>query len=255
METFQQQKIFFDQHWPALRQSVESRGAAGLEETILRFTLPMERRILFLFARMGLIMGEWEGKNFGDIIAVAESGIRYYLAEAEAESSPEAQSARLDSANVISYNLAADLADCWPDDPLFRSKNEFTAGLTAAERCIAWRVQLGKGARPLSMAYWAKGYHEGRMAKFNAMLASMRISLAYLMQDLSDAAKADPASDLLLAQGYVALAEEKAGVMRRLYDMAKIRHALDSRLSSHPEEKGDLDFARQQLEIAQDRFS
>src|SRR5205085_6436120 len=52
----------------------------------------------------------------------------------------------LDSYNAMSFNLAADLADCWPNDESPRQQRYFEAGLRAAEDCVRWRNELNKPA-------------------------------------------------------------------------------------------------------------
>jgi hypothetical protein len=64
-----------------------------------------------------------------------------------------------DTGNIFSYNLLADLADCWPDDDLPRERHHFEEGLRAAEDCIRWREELGKPNDRKAMAWWGKGAH------------------------------------------------------------------------------------------------
>jgi hypothetical protein len=112
----------------------------------------IERRVLYMFVRQGLL-----SKGLDLYISVARAGIDTFLAAAEAEEASELRDARIDGANIIAYNLSADLADCWEDDGLTRRSEHFAVGAEMADRCIAWRKQLSKPAWSRSVAHWARG--------------------------------------------------------------------------------------------------
>ena len=116
MNTFEEQLAFFKEHWPSMRTACEEDGTEGLIGKILAYEDDLERRVLFMFARQGISDPSWELGDFDLLIAVADAGIAEFLRQAEAAEDDETRAKPTDGANVISYNLAADLADCWPGD-------------------------------------------------------------------------------------------------------------------------------------------
>ncbi|MHC4341399.1 MAG: hypothetical protein ACYSX0_14455 [Planctomycetota bacterium] len=51
METFQEQRDFFQARWNGMREAAESGGAKGIIRFIEGFDDPLERRVLHIFAR------------------------------------------------------------------------------------------------------------------------------------------------------------------------------------------------------------
>jgi hypothetical protein len=62
-------------------------------------------------------------------------------------------------ANVLAYNLAADLAPCWPGDEMVREVHHSEVGVDLADNCLQWRVELGKGPDAFAIAHWVRGVH------------------------------------------------------------------------------------------------
>ena len=82
-----------------------------------------------------------------------------FCAASEAAPDDQAREGLLQGASILSYNLSADLADCWPGDEKERTRAHFEAGLAAAKDCVRWREELQNPPGTLSMAWWAKGMH------------------------------------------------------------------------------------------------
>jgi hypothetical protein len=119
----------------------------------------------------------------------------------------------LDSYNAMSFNFAADLADCWPEDDLPREQRHFEAGLKAAEDCVRWRNELNKPPRPFSIAYWAKGMHLFSLGHYSGAVKSFALALSFAeraaeAEGKSTTLDADASFDILLSNGYLGLAEQ-----------------------------------------------
>jgi hypothetical protein len=124
---------------------------------------PPLRRKLYALARQALPGRQAGDRRFDDVIRIARAGIAEDLREAElARARGVAEEARecIDSANRLSYNLSADLAECWPGDEAPRERHHFEAGLRAAYDCVVWRQELGKPPDRRAMAHWAAGMHQ-----------------------------------------------------------------------------------------------
>jgi hypothetical protein len=124
---------------------------------------PALRRKLYAVARQVLPGRQSSDRRFDDVIRIARAGIAEDLREAElARARGVADEARecIDSANRLSYNLSADLAECWPGDEAPRERHHFEAGLRAAYDCVVWRQELGKPPDRRAMAHWAAGMHQ-----------------------------------------------------------------------------------------------
>lgn len=206
MKTFEDQKAFFDRHEADLRRTAEDGGAEAVLAFFDGFDDDLERRVLYVFARQALIMGEGEGRSLDIYVAVTRAVTRRLLDEAAGADEEKARR-RKGLANIIAYNLAADLADCWPDDGLERSRPHFEAGLAAASDCVRWREEAGGDPAGLSMAWWAKGMHELSLGDARSAVASFARSLVYAEKE------SDSESDfgVVLGRGYLGIARRIHG--------------------------------------------
>ena len=216
MQTYQEQQDFFNERWPQMAKAAESNGSAGVIEFINGFESDLEKRVLYMFARQGLGNDEWEAKSLDLLIEVADAGIAEFMRQAEAAEDKEERNKRVDGANVISFNLAADLADCWPGDETPREKRHYERGLKAAEACLMWREMLGKPAGPFSMAFWAHGMHALGLGDTEVAIGSFQSSLEYAQQAAADegvSTEAGPQGTfaVILGVGYLGLARWAAG--------------------------------------------
>jgi hypothetical protein len=171
----------------------------------------------------------------------------------------------LNSYNALSYNFAADLADCWPGDTVPREQRHFEAGLRAAEDCVRWRNELNKPPKSFSLAYWAKGYHLLALGHASGAVKSFNMSLGFALRDAQDNNKlaalgAGSTFDVLLTTGYLGIAElaESSPSGQCRYDEALDLFREQLRLS---EASGDADVKQNaeigigQLEIAKAKYA
>ena len=245
----EQQRAFFDEQWPGLKPVLESDGATALVRRIESF--PAEQRMaLFTCARNGLVMDEWRGRNLDDYVTVADAGIRW-LSSVAAASKPNDRPLFLGAANVISFNLAADLADCWPGDDVERTTAHFERGRDAGEACVAWRRELGVSPNSQQLGWWALGYHQLRLQQFDDARESFGNALRWAIEDAEEHGAvaevgAEAPFSLNLNAGYRALAacvrgdEEAAGAFGKALD------AFRAQLED-PDKADDAQFGLDQL--------
>ena len=258
-EEMEAQAEFPEIHWDEMRTLMEKEGPDAVIEFIAGFDDAEQRRKLFSFGRFAFAMRDWEGKNLDAVVAVANAGIAEGLRQAEAAPSAEEAAKLVDFANVMSYNLSADLAECWPGDTLPRDKRHFEAGLKAAEDCIRWREELGKGPGPFAMAYWAKGMHQLSLGDVAGAVENFEKSYDYnveVAKEEGTAAEVSPEAGfgLILAEGYVGLAQwaggDEAGKGRYEAAITAFREGAEK----YPDKKDDFQFGVDQLEWVKEKF-
>ena len=256
MDSFQDQQDFFKEHWPMLRQKLESGGVeAAISWIDYSFSNERDRRVLFLFARQGMVMGDWLGKSLAACVQFADACIAECLSQSAKATDELGRDRCLDAANVASYNLAADLAWCWNDD-FVREAHDYERGLKAAQECIKWRRQLGKGPWPMSMAYWAEGVHRLALKDHTGALQSFHKALDYALEDASAKGLTieigpDCAGTVLLSHGWLNLARLKLDEKGAQQQYASVIVNLSSQEESPDEHiSGDAQFYRKQLEDA-----
>lgn len=208
-------QAFFDKHSVSLQEAA-ARSPGEAVAFIDAFTDDIERRVLFYFARRALVMEDWPGKNLDACVAVAEAGIAEMLRQASTAITDEARRRCLNLANAMSYDLAADTADCWPGDHLPRTRAHFEAGRAAAERCIGWREQMKSGDSSLATAWWAKGMHQVSLGDLDGARSSFDRSLEHARAAARDEGKPDQVGldgefGVILAWGYLGLTQWIAG--------------------------------------------
>jgi hypothetical protein len=229
------------------------------------FSLPFEERVeasrsaqKTLFAAVKDVAGlDTYADAMRKIIDRSVSGLRTV-------GSSEEDDKTLDAYNAMSYNLSADLADCWPDDPVAREQRHFELGLRAAEDCVRWRNELNKPPRSFSIAYWAKGMHLLSLGHYSGAVKSFNLGLGFALRAAQDAGKLAPLGpestfDVLLSTGYLGLAElldgQTAGQVR--YDGAV--HAFEQQVErgtrdGDAELKEDAEFGIAQLETVRRKY-
>jgi hypothetical protein len=257
MKTFEEQKTFYDEQWPGLAEALSTGGAEAVAAAIREREDELERRVLFMFARQGIMNAVAAPEGFDAIITFAEAGMAEFLAQAEAAENEVERARRTDGANVLSFNLAADLAHCWPGDEAPRQTKHFERGLQAAEDCLRWRQDLGKPPGPFSMAWWAKGMHELSLGRHADSAASFDMALATGQEaavengespDIDAGGSFSP----LLNAGYLGLARRLNGEPGdELYDQALT--AFRTQLADE-KKKDDAQFGIDQLEAVAQRY-
>ncbi len=256
-----EEQNFPENRWDDLRASMESGGAAAVVDSIRELEFP-DRLQLFAFAQQAFGQREWPGKNFDDLITVSEAGIAEGLAFAEEaiKGGEEERALRIkDFANVMSYNLAADLAECWPGDAAAHEERHLLTGLKAAENCLRFREELQKDAVPFSIAWWAKGMHEISLGRHADALKSMNQAYDFSVRAArseDQSVELTPAAGflLLLSAGYLGIAETLAG---REGGKTRLKQALDAlgdQAANQPDRAEDARFGLDQLNVVVGRF-
>jgi hypothetical protein len=212
-------------HRNKLRSALEEGGSAKVVAFIQGTADPELRRKLYMLARQVLPERSDAKRRFDDVIRIARAGIAEGLRQAElARARSDADEARecLDFANRVSYNLAADLAECWPGDEARRERRHLEAGLRAAYDCIVWRQELGKPPDRRAMAHWAAGMHQLSLGNLVEALFGFEAALGLALQaaaaspttpELKPEAHVKPGGDfgVILYYGYVGIARHLIG--------------------------------------------
>ena len=258
MESIQEQKAYFESQWPILKQALESGGPEAAAECIRGHEDPLERRVLWLFARQGMIGENWKGKDFDAFIEVADLGIAEFLDQAANEGDANLRARRIDGANIISYNLAADLAHCWPGDKRSRKPRHFERGLKAAEDCVRWREELDKPAGPRHMAWWAKGMHEISLGRHADAVVSFERALEFgkrMSAEAGSSVEVGPEGTFatLLSAGYLGIARGIAGSAEGAALCDQAIAAFRAQLAE-ADKKDDAKFGIDQLETVRSRY-
>lgn len=263
MQTWEEQHSFFETQWPGLRQALEQGGGAGGAAFVLASSDELERRVMFVFGSSSLTEREWRGRSLDEYILYCDLGIAECLRQAAAETEGELRNKRTDTANIISYNLAASLADCWGDgdarEPRQLVRRHFERGLQAAQDCIRWRLELDKGPAPFAIAYWAKGMHLLSLGEHLGAVESFRIGREFSRLAAEEAGLGNalgPQADfgVNLAAGYLGLARIIAGMSggMELYHAALA--AFTEQLQD-PERAEDAQFGIDQLRAVERRYA
>ncbi len=250
---------FPQMHWEEMRSRMESDGPDAVVAFIQDFSDPEERLKLYSFAQQSFGYKEWKGKNFDDYISVVNAGIAEALKQSEEAEDAKTSAKHKDFANVLSYNLSADLAECWPGDTAVREKRHFEVGLAAAEDCIRWRQELSKGPFPFSIAHWAKGMHQMSLGDTAGALESFQKALDYSVeyareQNVPETITPEGDFVVILNSGYLGIAQwlegSKAGKAR--YEEAC--SAFQGQIDNYEDKKDDAQFGLEQLQYVKDKF-
>lgn len=172
----QETVAFPDRHAGDVLQAFRERGAEGVVAFALSRTDAAERRQLLFFAHKVLGKADGHGGNLDGYVTVIRCAFDELLRQAAAEQDPAEARKRTEAANVLAFNFAAALAECWPEDPSPRAPRHFHEGLLAADRALAWRRELGKAPENFALAWWAKGVHELSLGRFHEAAQSFEES-------------------------------------------------------------------------------
>lgn len=145
-------RALLEQKWPEIRRRMEEGGTDAVLAYTAAYPEPDEME-LDATAAQKFYFQEWQGKSLDRYADSAEAVIEKYLARAES-AEDGARAARLwQFANAASFNLSANLAECWPDEQIVKERRHFERGLAAAERCLDLRRRLGKDDLSLARAH------------------------------------------------------------------------------------------------------
>lgn len=243
-------------HAEEMMTLITEEGPEAVIEFVHGFE-PTERIALYHLARELYVFNQFEGRNLDDLVTVIDFAIEDILGVAREEDTALIRMGFLDQANVFSYNLSADLAECWPGDTLTRYPRHFERGLSAALQCIEWRYYLEKDDYPLFMAFWAAGMHQLSLGRPEEALYNLVRSLNYAEQITVDAGRplglhAGAGFELLLAHGYFGLALMEAGETAEHYELAISK--LEEGIEEYDEYAVDYRFGIEQLEWVRERI-
>lgn len=266
MQTYEEQQAYFNSQRAGLLQALAQGGASAAANFVLSHADELERRVLFVFGRTGFLDRSVPGHDSPVLeepvqpdtyVAFANAGIAECLRQAQAAADEDTRQRRTDTANVISYNLAADLADCWVD-ALTREQRHFTRGLQAAQDCIRWRLELDKGPGPFAIAYWAQGMHQLSLGDVRSAVESFKTGGAFSSLAAINSGTGpvvDPAGDfgVILAAGYLGLAGICAGYAWGRGRYQEALAAFEGQLGN-PEIKEDAQFGIDQLRVVEQRY-
>jgi hypothetical protein len=255
VNTFQEQKAFFDEHWPAMKQAAESGGGPAIVDYVRGIDDELERRVLWVFAHFGLVNEEWEGKDLSAYIEVCDAGLEEILGQAEAADDDEEKAKRLNTAHVLSYNLAADLAPCWPDDSTSRTKAHFLRGRKAAEDCLAWCAE--DRVDGLSRDHWVRGIHQLSLGDVDGAAESWATSLDLAKKLAAEAGEPTEVSPeagfgVILGTGYLGLARAVRGETEGEEQLASAIKAFTVQLGFN-DRRDDATFGIAQLQLVMGR--
>jgi len=231
---------------------LEEEGPQGVLEYIDGFSED-EQLELFSIARQVMVFGEWSQRNMEDLVMVSGAGIEKAMSMANSATDPSEIESLLDIANVMSFNLSADIAQCWPGDTLHRSDEVLQRGLSAALQCIEWRREMGKDDHSLYIAYWAAGMHQMSLNRPQESMYNLVQALNHAQQYTIDSGLTlglcpSAGFDLILAHGYLGIAMEMCGMEDDQYERAL--SAFRRGMEEYPDRSNDYSFGIEQLEWA-----
>ncbi|MGI9647763.1 MAG: hypothetical protein ACR2OI_04515 [Acidimicrobiia bacterium] len=245
------QRAFFQEHWPQLREALEQGGPTAMVAAIQDRPDDEERTALFRFARQGVIMDDWEGKNLDAYVSIADAAIDWLSEQAEA-SEPAAREEFLGVLAELTFNVAADMADCWTGDDEPRRPDHFERAAEIAEQSVGLRDELDKPHSSKALGWWALGYHQLRLDHTDAAVDSMERSLEHARQQAREDGHPDQIGlqtpfAVLIGAGYLGLArmadDEPSGPDLYAETMAAFRAQL-----ADSERADDAGFGIEQLE-------
>jgi hypothetical protein len=251
MDSIGDQRAFFDQHWPHLRVILEEGGPDALAAAILDRDSDAERSALFRFVRQGLVFEEWNGKSLDAYMNVVEAG-RAWLSERAAAVPADERNAYLSVLAELTFNFAADIADCWPGDDEPREARHFQRGMEVAEQSVGLREELDKPESSKHLGWWAFGYHQLRLGHTDGAADCMERSLEHARRAARDAGEpADITSQapfpVLIGAGYLGLARIADGEPSGPDLFGEAVAAFRAQLAD-PERSDDARFGIDQLE-------
>jgi len=251
-------RSFFDEHWPGLRTVLEQAGPEAMVATILERPGDAERIALLRFMRQGMIMDDWEGKNLDTYLVVADTAIEW-LSERAAASDSADREEFLGPLAELTFNVAADLADCWTGDGELRRADHFERAAEIAEQSVGLREELDKPHGSKALGWWALGYHQLRLDHTDAAVDSMERSLEHARRQAREDGEHDEIGSqapfaVLIGAGYLGLARIADGEPSGPDLYAETLAAFRAQLAD-PERAGDAEFGIAQLQRVEEFLS
>lgn len=250
------QPTFPETEWEQLAALMAEKGPEGVVSYIGTFP-PEERLKLYGFAQRAFSGREWShaslGKNLDDYAVVAKAALAETLRQGDESDDPEVAAKRRQLGIGFSFNLTADLAECWPGDTLPRERRHFEEGLRAAQTCVDLCESLGVNASRTSIAFWGKGMHQLSLGDLPESLEtfarSLRLAEEFAASEGAPTTLSPEASfHILLGHGYLGIAEWLGGNQegRARYDRAI--EAFTAQAATFAEKREDAEFGIAQLQ-------
>jgi hypothetical protein len=232
-----------------LRATLASNGPRGVVSFVQ--SLPDEERLETYSAAQRLFGPRSDtSASLDDYVVIVRAGIDDAIRRSEASSDGARAVALKETANIFSFNLLADLAECWPDDTIARERRHFEEGLRAAEDCIRWRDELGKPDDRKAMATWGKGMHLLSLGRHDEAIDAFRTTCALVFGSDSLAAGPESSFDQLLYLGYLGLARIAAGDAEGEAQLATARGGFAAQLGDDAKRE-DAQFGLDQLAVVE----
>jgi hypothetical protein len=252
---------FFATQRAALRKAATEGGAVAAAGFITGFESFPERLILYTLARQALVMEPGVPAGLDVAIAVADAGISEVEDFLDDPVQEVERQNLMRALHMLNFNLAADLADCWPDDDTPRERRHFERGLKAAE---ALRAPIFEGAvtpNVLANDYWVKGMHLLSLGRPAEAVEAWTSAAAQAGEAAARSGMpptgAESTLEVLLMSGYLGLAivargdPQTTAVGRALYHTS-LGYLRDR--SAKPEEAGEATYFVGQLERVQAKY-
>lgn len=151
----------------------------------------------------------WQEKTLPDVVTIARAGIQYSLTKAQelAESDSAGAAQLKGTAKAIAYNLASYTWPGWDEKGIVISQADLIAGLDAAKLNLRLAIELNKGPKPLSMAYWALGAQYLAVGEYEEAVGAFDSSK-------EKAKEGKDRTSELLALGYIGVARIAEGTKK-----------------------------------------
>lgn len=234
-------------YWPEFKTLAEKGQYQEIVEMIQKIPGSKERVGLLRFAVRSLMFRDWSSKSLVPILLLGDLAIETAM-----------ESGDIEEANVICYNMSANLADCW-DDGFIRNRENFDKGLQYAKRALEFRRQLKKGPGPFSLAYWAQGIHQYLLGDLSGAEKSFLQSLNAAVE----AARAEQKEivisknapfSVLIGFGYLAIARIAQGSQEAQATYNQVMTAFEQMKGISEDAKGDAEIGLKQLRFVHSKL-
>ncbi len=240
-------------------------GGAAVVDLIEAFPTFGERLTLYTLARQTLVIGDGVPAGLDAIGEIADAAIAECESLLAAASDVRERQDLLRALHMVNYNLAADLAYCWPEDDAPRQRRHFERGLQAAAYLLSDLFEGAVAPRALANDHWVRGMHLLSLARVNDSAVSWAKAqeLALKASERDGAAKAGVGAgatlQMLLFSGYSSIASyllAEDGPARPAHESRYVSatSALESR-SKDPEEREEASYIAAQLEKVRAKYA
>lgn len=189
-----------------LTQSFLDLGMSGIESYLDELPPIKDQRLVILNSLRNAVANVYiNNKQLDRMQEIYEECITEALAIADGDEELIAY------ANITSYNLSANLADCWLDAAEPRSEKHYLAGIEAAKRCLELRVLLNKPPAAMAMAYFTLGVHEYSLRNYSNAEQAWQSKLENELQWQETQAQEGYDLNIILSHGLIGLANWSLG--------------------------------------------